>query len=353
MKRHLQFIPVALVAVLITGALLVSCSKQSVPNATPNTPGTPITPSAPNRTIKVSSASALKDALLNARAGDEIVLANGTYSGRFVIPASANGTAVNRIILRGSRDAILDGGTQSTGYVLHMQASYWDVVGFTIQNGKKGIMADGVNHSTIDSIKVHNIGEEAIHLRKFSSHNIVKHTEITNIGLLTPDYGEGIYIGTAKSNWVNVTGGAIDKSDSNKVINNKIGPNVKAECIDIKEGTTGGLISGNTFDATGISGANSADSWIDVKGNYYIIENNIGHNNQPSALVDGYQVNCAYAGWGNYNEFKNNTSNVNAAGYGINVRLTSSNGTAVGNKVYTNNIVNGAAKGVSNIPLSN
>ena len=171
--------------------------------------------------------------------------------------------------------------------------------------------------------------------------------------MVTPDYGEGVYIGTAKSNWASVTAGEIDKSDSNKIINNRIGPNVAAECIDIKEGTTGGLISGNVFDAKGIQGANSADSWIDVKGNYYLIENNIGHNSQPSALVDGYQVNCAYAGWGNYNEFKNNTCNVNGSGYGINVRLTSSSGTAVGNKVYISNTVNGAAKGVSNIPLSN
>jgi hypothetical protein len=174
----------------------------------PETQSVKCTPAAPKRTINVNNASSLKDALLNARAGDEIVLANGTYSGRFVIPASANGTRVNRIILRGSRNAILDGGTLSTGYVLHMQGSYWDVVGFTIQNGKKGIMADGVNHSIIDGVKVHNIGEEAIHLRKFSSNNIVKNTEITDIGLLTPDYGEGIYIGTAKSNWASVTGGA-------------------------------------------------------------------------------------------------------------------------------------------------
>jgi hypothetical protein len=171
--------------------------------------------------------------------------------------------------------------------------------------------------------------------------------------LQTPDYGEGIYIGSAKSNWPTYTNGNPDLCDSNKVINNKIGPYVTAECIDIKEGTTGGLIKGNYFDATGITGANSADSWIDVKGNYYLLEGNNGFNPAGSVLVDGYQVNVAVSGWGSYNEFKNNNCVVNAPGYGFNIRLSSSNGTAVGNKVYITNTVTGAAKGISNVALSN
>ncbi len=342
MQYKIKYVPL----IIVIGAFIfISCSKKSI-SATPET-------IVQNRIVNVSNATTLKEALLNAKPGDEIVMADGVYSGRFVINPGVDGTPTRRIILRGSRNAIMDGGSTSTGYVLYAQGSYWDIKGFTLRNGKKGIMADSVRYVLIDSVKVENIGEEAIHLRKFSSQNTVQRTEITNIGVLTPDYGEGIYIGTAKSNWASVTNGAIDKCDSNKVLNNKIGPFVAAECIDIKEGTTGGLISGNTFDAKGIQGANSADSWMDVKGNYYLIENNTGFNSLPSALVDGYQVNVAFAGWGNYNEFKNNTCNVNAAGYGINVRLTSSSGTAVGNKVFVSNKANGAASGISNIPLSN
>jgi len=44
--------------------------------------------------------------------------------------------------------------------------------------------------------------------------------------------------------------------------------------MDIKEGTTGGPISGNTFGA-GMSGS-WADSWIDLKGNGWVIQNNHG-----------------------------------------------------------------------------
>lgn len=305
------------------------------------------------RTVNVSNATALKAALADARPGDDIILADGVYKGRFVIEPGKDGTAAQPIRLSGSRNAILDGESINTGYVLYLQSSCWTVKGISITNGLKGIMADGITNTIVDSVKVYSIGEEAIHLRKFSSHNTIQNTEITNAGLKTPDYGEGIYIGSAKSNWATYSGGNPDLCDSNLVINNRIGPGITAECIDIKEGTTGGIVRGNYFDATGITGANSADSWMDVKGNYYLIENNTGFNPAGSLLTDGYQVNVAYSGWGSYNTFKNNVCNVNAPGYGFNIRLTSSNGTAVGNKVYTSNTVNGAVKGISNIPLSN
>ncbi|MFL9484578.1 hypothetical protein ACI6Q2_17485 [Chitinophagaceae bacterium LWZ2-11] len=337
--------------------VLLSCSKGTVQQTS-----TPVTTTGtdsaaktvlPKRVVRVSNASDLQTALNNAQPGDSIIVANGTYNGKFTVPPTVNGTAENRIIVTSSRSAILDAGSTTTGYVLYLQGSYWTVRGMTIQNGLKGIMADGIHYTVIDSVKVNNIGEEGIHLRKFSTHNTIQNTEISNTGIKTPDYGEGVYLGSANSNWATYTNGLPDLCDSNSVLNNKIGPGIAAECIDIKEGTTGGLIRGNTFNSTGITGANSGDSWIDVKGNYYLIDNNIGFNPSGSVLQDGYQVHCAYAGWGCYNSFTNNNSTVNAPGYGFNVTLSSSAGKAVGNKVYTNNIVQGAAKGVSNISLSN
>ena len=326
---------------------VLGCAKKNTPA------GTPVTPVVQVRVVNVSNTAELKQALLGALPGDEIRMADGVYKGKFVIDASKSGTVSKPIVLRGSRNAILDAESTNTGYVLHLQANHWRVVGFTLTNGLKGLMVDGARHCTIDSIKVFNIGEEAIHLRKFSSQNTIQNSEISNVGLKTPDYGEGIYIGSAKSNWTTYTNGYPDLCDSNKVINNRIGPGITAECIDIKEGTTGGLIQGNYFDATGITGANSGDSWIDVKGNHYLIEENEGFNPGGSIFKDGYQVHVAYNGWGNYNEFKNNVSNVNASGFGFNIQLSGSNGTSTGNKVFNNNIVNGAASGISNVPLSN
>ena len=59
-----------------------------------------------------------------------------------------------------------------------------------------------------------------------------------------------------------------------------------AESIDIKEGSCCGLIRENHFDGTGMKGENSGDSWIDVKGDNYTIENNEGEH----SLTDGIQV---------------------------------------------------------------
>lgn len=333
---------------IISFALLAACSKNSVPA----TAGTN-TPSVVERSVNVNSAAQLKAALLNAKPGDDIVMADGLYKGKFVIAANVNGTAAKPIQLRGSRNAILDADNINTGYVLHLQASYWKLKGFTLTNGLKGIVADGSNYSIMDSLFLHQLGEEGIHLRKFSSHNIIQQVTIQNTGLKTPDYGEGIYIGSAKNHWANYSNGLPDKCDSNLVQNNHIGPGITAESIDVKEGTTGGIIRGNYFDATGITGANSGDSWIDVKGNYTLIENNKGFNPGGSIFKDGYQVHVAIAGWGNYNEFKNNQSTVNASGYGFNIQLSGSNGTTTGNKVFSSNTVSGAAAGTSNIALSN
>lgn len=302
--------------------------------------------------ILVANSSELKNVLAIAKPGDSIVLKDGVYNGKFVVPATQSGTSKNPITLIGSSKAVLDAGSTQTGYVLSLQANYWRIKGITITNGLKGIITDNASFNLIDGVKVTQIGEEAIHFRRFSKHNIIQNSEVTHTGVKTPDYGEAIYIGSAVSNWSKYTNGEPDRCDSNKVINNKLGPYVAAECIDIKEGTTGGIIRGNVFEAQGITGANSADSWIDVKGNSYLIENNTGNNTPPSVLKDGYQINCAVKGWGSYNVFKNNTCNVNASGFGFNVRLKSSKGETVGNQIYSNNKVNNAASGVANILLT-
>jgi hypothetical protein len=302
--------------------------------------------------IEVSTEMQLQAAINNAKPGDIIQIKKGVYKGNFIVPPTVNGTKENPISLIGLSNVILDGGTIKTGYVLHLQANYWIIKNMTIQNGLKGIMTDNANHNVLDGLIVHDIGEEGIHLRRFSCNNLIKGCTIYNLGLKTPDYGEGVYIGTAVSNWHKYTNGLEDKCDSNIVINNTIGPNITAECIDVKEGTTSGIIRGNKFNSTGITGANSGDSWMDVKGNSYLIESNTGFNPMGSVLKDGYQVHCAVDGWGNNNIFMNNISEVNADGYGINITLKGSKGEAKGNVVFENNIVKGAQKGISNITLT-
>src|SRR6478736_2483743 len=74
--------------------------------------------SAAGTTINVSTASQLTSALANAAPGQTIVMADGTYSGRF--KANKPGTASQPIVLKGSLNAVLNGGDTSSGYALQL-----------------------------------------------------------------------------------------------------------------------------------------------------------------------------------------------------------------------------------------
>lgn len=340
-----------LLTCLVWLAIAISCKAAS-----PMPEEKPIPDTKPTRytLVKVENASQLKKALAEALPGDSIVLAPGTYSGKFIL--KKGGTQAKPIVITGAgNETILDAGSTETGYVFHLQsANYCKIKNMTLQNGMKGLIADESSFNTFDGLTIKNMGEEGLHLRTFSSHNLIQHCTISNTGLKRPGYGEGIYIGTARSNWERYTGGKPDKCDENIVIYNKIGPNITAECIDIKEGTSKGLIAYNEFYAEGISGENSADSWLDIKGNHYQIEHNKGfHDGSNANFLDGIQVNCAYEGWGSYNTFADNQFQVNAEGYAIHIRLKSSRGEAIGNIVHHTNTQEGAAKGLTNITLTN
>lgn len=264
------------------------------------------------------------------------MLAPGTYTGNF--EATVSGTESAPITLCGPPEAVLDGGGISKNYVFHLNhASYWRLLGFSVTNGQKGVVADGTVGSLIQGLTVFKMGDEGIHLRTMSTDNTVDGNHVSKTGLLKSKFGEGIYIGSAKSNWCTYTNCQPDKSDRNVISNNVISETT-AESVDIKEGTTGGTLSGNTFDGSMLSGA-FADSWVDVKGNNWLIENNTG-NNSPN---DGFQTHQILDGWGTNNIFRNNTANVNGPGFGFAFRPS------LNNVVECNNKVSGAASGLSNI----
>src|SRR6478735_10329398 len=174
-------------------ALTVSAPLQ-VPAGLPDTRRV----SCPDATVHVDTADELDAALAAAFPGDVIALADGVYEGNFT--ATADGTENAPIFLCGSRAAVLDAGGPKEGYVLHLDgASYWRVVGFTVSNGQKGVMADGVTFSVLQDMHVTGTGDEAIHLRRFSTDNAVIGNDIDTTGLRRDKFGEGVYVGTAQS----------------------------------------------------------------------------------------------------------------------------------------------------------
>ncbi len=286
---------------------------------------------------EVSSADQLHAALAHARPGQVIHLRDGTYPGHFAITTGA--TPDQPITLCGSRAAILDGGSPiDAGYTLHLRnADHWQLSGFTVHGGQKGLMVDNTRGALIEGLFIHEVGDEALHLRTGSSDNTVRANTIRRTGLRIPKFGEGIYIGTARSNWCTYTNCGPDHSDRNVIHGNDIA-DTTAEAIDIKEGTSNGVVRGNTFSGAAMTGA---DSWVDVKGNDWTIADNIG----TDAPADGFQTHAILAGWGERNTFHNNTATVNAAGYAFNITRRH-----LGNAVSCTNRAANANAGLSNIP---
>ncbi|MFI6325582.1 discoidin domain-containing protein [Nonomuraea sp. NPDC050556] len=327
-------------------------------------------PSSGGSTIDVSSAAQLISALTAVQPGQTIRLAAGEYHGAFV--TQRPGTASAPITLTGPANAVLindgpagdapscpaPGGGWDSGYGLWLYgAPYWNLTGFTVRDSKKGIVLDNSQHVTIDGVYVHHVEDEAVHFRKSSADGVLKNSRITDTGLVQPGYGEAVYLGSANSNWsCHGNTGGVDRSDRVKVLNNTIGPNVAAEHIDVKEGTFGGLIQGNTFNGTGISGENSADSWIDVKGINYVIDGNIGTFAPPGTFVNGYETHNPSTtptfdnGCGNV--WRNNRSDLGGVGqYAIKITSTSKC-SATPNVVYASNTVTNATTGLTNIPIT-
>lgn len=317
-------------------------STASIDNP-PMIPASPVASSCPTdatRTVDVTNALELTDALADAQPGDLIQMADGDYLGTFT--AEASGAADRRIALCGSRGAVIDGGDVGNGYALHITGDYWTISGITVTNALKGVMADDADFTQLLGISVHDIGHEGVHFRTNSSDNVIQDSEIYNTGLQRDKFGEGVYLGSAVSNWGNYTNGEPDRSDRNQVLRNRIW-NTTSESVDIKEGTTGGLIEGNQFDGSALAGA---DSWVDVKGNGYIIRDNTGTNSP----LDGFQTHVINdMDWGKNNRFENNTADVNGDGYGFYIHDPETSG----NIVLCNNVVNGAAKGFANQDCTN
>lgn len=261
------------------------------------------------RTIHVSTAEELQNALKDAAAGDTILLAGGEYewgqkgTAGSLFMSSAEGTEDAPITIKSadkSNPGVMKGTGFSDGMVLYITGDYWNIEDIAFCDAKKGIMLDNSNHTAIRNVSVYNIGEEGIHIRDGSSYCQIIGANIHDCGLLTASYGEGIYIGSAKS----TTGYSYDCND-NLIQDCVIGPDMTAECVDIKEYTTGNIIENCTMYGGGMT---AADSFIDVKGNEVTVRNNIFYDDENTNIADAVQVHCQVEGWGCDNEIYGNTA---------------------------------------------
>jgi hypothetical protein len=266
--------------------------------------------SCPAATVTVSTTAQLMAAVATAQPGAVVRMAPGRYT---QVKLSARGTAAKPIWVCGPRTAVVNVGGITTDHgIIVSGSSHLVVTGMTVTNGLKGITVRGSDHVTISDTLVHDIGYEAVHVRENSSDNTIVGNTIRATGLRDPFFGEGVYIGSSEANWCNLTDCKPDRSDRNAVVANSISK-TSAQPIEVKEGTSNGLVSGNTI--TGLGAMARSESWVKVKGNGWAVVGNTG----ADSVLHGFQVNGSVQGWGLRNLFAGNTADVHAAGYGFQI----------------------------------
>ncbi len=259
------------------------------------------------KTIYAATTEELLEALAAAAAGDTILLAPGIYecseygTKSALFYSDAEGTASAPITIRSTNPdepAILCGTDTAKGIVLYLTGDYWIVDSIVCCNAQKGIVLDHSNYSVIQNAEVYQTGQEGIHLRDGSSYCQVLDSAVHDNGLVS-EYGEAIYIGSAKS-----TSGYDYNCDYNLIQGCTLGPNTVAESVDIKEYTTGNIIENCIMYGGGMT---ATDSFVDIKGNETIVRNNQCDAQGNTAITDAFQLHCQVEGWGCNNEIYGNT----------------------------------------------
>ena len=263
--------------------------------------------SSSHNNIYVSNSEELKNALLNASAGDTILLRSGIYeSGDYgkksaIFYSDSEGTEAAPISIKSAdpdAPAVLKGTDTSKGLVLYITGDYWNIENIICCNAQKGIVLDNSDHSVIKNVEVYDTGQEGIHLRDGSSYCEIIGANVHDAGLVS-EYGEAIYIGSAKS-----TSGYAYDCDHNIVRDCILGPNTVAESVDIKEYTTGNIIENCIMYGGGMT---ATDSFVDIKGNETIVRNNVCYTQGNTNITDGFQLHCQVEGWGVNNIIYGNT----------------------------------------------
>jgi hypothetical protein len=298
----------ALIVATACAAALSGCAPADAPTLEPAaSSSTPAALCAPGAVVVGEGAGALQAALDTAVPGVVLQLSPTVYRGRF--HATAVATAEAPIVLCGSEGTILDGGDIEDGYTFHLEgATHWDIRDLAVRGSQKGVVLDATTHSTLSGVTISDVGQEALHLRAGSADNTVRSVTIERTGLADPEFGEGVYIGSAESNWCRYTACEPDRSDRNS-FDGLVVRDTTAEAVDAKEGTTGGVVRDSSL-STG--SAPAVDSAVDLKGAQWRLE-----GNAIEGPVDAVSIHTILAPWGSGNVVVANTLRPGPTGLGV------------------------------------
>ncbi|SEQ48495.1 fibronectin type III domain-containing protein [Microlunatus flavus] len=295
----------------------------------------------PTATVTVSTRAQLLSAISSASAGSVIRLNPGTYGANIEVTTKA--TPDKPLWICGPRTAVIDNADVSKGYGFKLTgATNVVVAGMTVRNVQKGVAVLYGKGVTIADLRVEKIGDEAIHLKNQTTDSTVIGNSIATTGLNSPNYGEGVYIGTAEGNWCLYNDCNADTSDRNLVAFNTIS-GTTAEPMEAKAGTSDGTMWKNTLDGSAITSSDT-DSLVQVMGSGWVIAGNRGTHSPTDAI----QVWNTTAGYGLDNIVYGNAVSDALPGYAVVMPYADG-----GNIVGCDNSAPAAALGMSNKTCQN
>ena len=156
------------------------------------------------------------------------------------------------------------------------------IAGMTVRNVQKGVAVMYSSNVTVADLRVEKIGDEAIHLKNQTTDSTVIGNSIDTTGLNSPNYGEGVYIGTAAGNLCAYNSCQPDLTLRNLIAFNDI-RNTTAESIEAKGTTADGTIWKNTMDGAGITSSDT-DSLVQILGSGWVIAGNVGSGTPADAI---------------------------------------------------------------------
>lgn len=250
--------------------------------------------------------------------GDTLYVKSGTYHEDVYIngPAGSAGTPTTISAYPGHTVTILGDGINS-GRVKIDSTSYVTFNGFNITNFNQGLFVVSSHHIMVSHCTVYNIGQEGMHVLTASHDVIIDACTVHDTGTWAYD-GEGIYVGTS-------TSGSYDNT-YNVTISNTTIYNTTNEAIELKPGTHGCIIDGNTIYSAntvnnGYGGAAIEVNQAVASPQHYdsdpqhIIRNNTIHDVGPTP-ADAFFSSAIRAGTG-CSVYNNVIYNITSPGRGI------------------------------------
>lgn len=287
----------------------------------------------PKATTTVSNMKSLQKAVKKAGPGSVIRLEPGTYSGYLEVTKS--GSSDRPLWICGPRDAVLTRSDPSEGFAVHIEGAKHVVLsGMTITEATQAVTISSSANITVSDLMITKTGQEAIKLRYDTTDSYVIGNVIRDTGLVKPEYGEGIYVGTSPARWCEYTDCEPDRSDRNSILDNSVA-GTTADPIEAKQGTANGRIENNEIDGASLT---DVTSLIYVKGNNWLVRGNTGWNSPGDAFIGNFDYD-PNPGWGKNNVFVANTADVPAEEYGVAVREGYGNLVACSNEVTNDDAI--------------